>query len=92
MKVVKITAMWCSACVIMNKVWKKINDKYEIDTLELDYDLDDEEVSKYNVGKILPVFIFYEDDKEILRLTGEYKEDEMIKKISEVCELNEKNN
>ena len=66
MRVVKINAIWCSGCLVMNKIWKNITKKYEIETLNLDYDMDEEEVSKYNVGDILPVFIFYDDkDKEI---------------------------
>lgn len=84
MKVVKITAMWCSACLIMNKVWSKVKDNFDFEIEELDYDLDEEEVEKYNVGKVLPVFIFYDGDKEVLRLVGEYKEKDMINKINEV--------
>ena len=84
MKVVKITALWCSACLIMNKVWNNVKDNFDFDIEELDYDLDEEEVSKYDVGKVLPVFIFYEKGKEVLRLVGEYKEKEFIEKISEV--------
>ena len=30
MRVVKINALWCSACLAMNKVWKKIEDKYNV--------------------------------------------------------------
>lgn len=92
MRVVKINAIWCSGCLIMNKVWKNILNKYDIETVELDYDMDEEEVMKYNPGNILPVFIFFEGEKEILRIRGEIKEDEMIKKIKEVGELHEKDN
>lgn len=84
MKVVKITAMWCSACLIMNKVWSKVKNNFDFEVEELDYDLDEEEVEKYDVGKVLPVFIFYEGDKEVLRLVGEYKEEDMINRIKEV--------
>ena len=52
MKVVKINAIWCSGCLIMNKVWNNILKKYNIETIELDYDMDEEEVEKYNPGKI----------------------------------------
>lgn len=92
MRVVKINAIWCSGCLIMNKVWKNILNKYDIETVELDYDMDEEEVMKYNPGNILPVFIFFEGEKEILRIRGEIKENEMIKKIKEVGELHEKDN
>lgn len=92
MRVVKINAIWCSGCLIMNKVWKNILNKYDIETVELDYDIDEEEVMKYNPGNILPVFIFFEGEKEILRIKGEIKESEMIKKIKEVGDLHEKGN
>ena len=92
MRVVKINAIWCSGCLIMNKVWRNILNKYDIETLELDYDIDEEEVMKYNPGNILPVFIFFEGEKEILRITGEIKENEMVKKIKEVGDLHEKDN
>lgn len=92
MRVVKINAIWCSGCLIMNKVWNNILSKYDIETVELDYDIDEEEVMKYEPGNILPVFIFFEGDKEFLRITGEIKESEMINKILEVGDLHEKNN
>ena len=53
MRVVKINAIWCSGCLVMNKIWKNINKDNNINTLDLDYDMDEEEVSKYNVGDIL---------------------------------------
>ena len=92
MKIVKISAIWCGACLIMNKVWNKLKDNYEFEDIELDYDMDEEEVEKYNPGDILPVFIVFDKDKEILRLTGEFKYEEIVEKIKEVGELNEKNN
>ena len=41
------------------------------------------EVKKYNVGKILPVFIFFKDDKEVGRLNGEHKKEEFDKIIGD---------
>ena len=81
MRVVKINAVWCSGCLVMNKVWKKVNEKYLFDTIELDYDMDEEEVLKYNPGNILPVFIFFDGDRELFRIVGEVSESEMIEKI-----------
>ena len=81
MKVVKINAVWCSGCLVMNKVWKKVNEKFLFDTIELDYDMDEEEVLKYNPGNILPVFIFFDGDRELFRIVGEVSESEMIEKI-----------
>ncbi len=91
MKVVKINAIWCSGCLVMNKVWKNITSKYQFETVELDYDMDEEEVMKYNPGNILPVFIFFEEGKEILRVMGEVREEKLLEKIMEVGDLPEKN-
>lgn len=78
MKVVKITALWCSGCLIMNKVWNKVLEEENIETISLDIDMDEEEALKYNPGKILPVFIFYKDDVELQRVIGEKSFDEMM--------------
>ena len=86
MRVVKINALWCSACLVMNKVWKKMEDKYNFEVLQLDYDMDEEEVEKYNVGEVLPVFIFFDGDKEILRVTGEKSEKEFLELIKRLGE------
>ena len=66
MKVVKINAVWCSGCLVMNKIWNSILKSYSIETINLDYDLDEEKVLKYNPGDVLPVFIFYKNKKYIL--------------------------
>lgn len=84
MRVIKITAIWCSACLIMNKVWDNILKKYNIETTSLDYDMNEDEVGKYNLGDILPVFIFFKDDIEVKRICGEVKEEELVKIIKEL--------
>lgn len=72
MKIVKINAMWCSACISMQKIWKKISEEYpNIEIINYDYDMDEDIVKEYSVGDILPVAIFYRDGKEITRLIGE---------------------
>ncbi len=82
MKIVKISAIWCGACLIMNKVWNKLKNNYEFEAVELDYDMDEEEVKKYNVGDILPVFIIYSSSgEEVLRLTGEITYNDFAAKI-----------
>lgn len=68
----------------MNQVWMRILKKYDIETVELDLDMDMEEVEKYNPGNILPVFIFEKNNQEIKRVVGELKESEMIKIIEEL--------
>lgn len=86
MKVVKINAVWCSGCLVMNKIWKNILRKYDIETINLDYDINEDEVKEYNVGDILPVFIFYKDDNEVFRVIGEKSEAELVKIIEEIGE------
>lgn len=83
MKIIKIGAVWCPGCLVMSKIWNKILDKYDnMDIVSLDYDMDNEEVLKYNVGKILPVIIFVDkEDNELERLIGEQKEDKIIELI-----------
>ena len=85
MKIIKIGAIWCPGCLVMKKVWKKILDNYhDLDITELDYDMDQDEVSKYNPGKVLPVVIFLDkDNNELERLIGEQTEDILRKKIDE---------
>ena len=78
MKFIKINAVWCPACIVTNKVWKDIkNDFSDIEIEELDFDFDEDEVKKYNVGDILPVVIFMNDDKEVERLIGEKTREEI---------------
>lgn len=76
MKIIKISAIWCPGCLVMKKVWKNIlNDYPNLDIKELDYDMDSEEVAKYNTGSVLPVTIFLDDNNsELERLIGEQKE------------------
>ncbi len=90
MRVIKIGATWCSACLIMNKVWNNILKIYNIETLSLDYDIDYDEVQKYSPGDILPVFIFLDDEVEIKRIVGEISEKEFSQQVEKI--LNEKNN
>ena len=83
MKIIKIGAVWCPGCLIMKKVWNNIIKDYSnLEIINLDYDMDSEEVSKYNPGKVLPVVIFLDDnDQELERLIGEQKEETLREKI-----------
>ena len=83
MKIIKITSLGCPSCIIMNKIANQIKTEYpNIEFEELDYDFDD--IDKYNAGKILPVLIFFKNEKEIDRLRGEHKKEEFIKIIEEI--------
>ena len=78
MKFIKINAVWCPACIVTNKIWKDIKKDYsDIEIEELDFDFDEEEVEKYNVGEILPVVIFMNEGKEVERLIGEKTREEI---------------
>ena len=74
MKIIKINAMWCPGCLISKNIWNKIESIYpNHEYISLDYDLDEEEVSKYNVGDILPVVIIMDNVKEVKVLLSMYK-------------------
>lgn len=77
MKIIKISAIWCPGCLVMKKVWKNILNSYNnLDITELDYDINNEEIKKYNPGKVLPIVIFLDDNNnELTRLIGEQKEE-----------------
>jgi thiol-disulfide isomerase/thioredoxin len=80
MKIIKVTAMWCMSCLVMQKVWSDVFKSYkDIDILAYDFDEDYEMIKKFNIGKILPVLIVFVDGKEVLRIIGEKSKKEMIK-------------
>lgn len=85
MKVLKFSAVWCGSCLVMKPIWKEvINEIPNAEFIEYDYDLDEDEVLRYNVGDKLPVFILLnEDGKEIKRLIGEKKKEDIISFIKE---------
>ena len=88
MKLIKISALWCPACLIMNNRINKILNNYDIEVIDYDYDIDCEEIKKYNVGSILPVMIFIRDDIEVKRLVGEISEKKLVKELSDIYEKN----
>lgn len=75
MKFIKIDAIWCSSCLIMKSRLNSIIKDKDIDIVSLDYDTDD--IEKYNVGDILPVYIKLVDGKEQERLIGEHSKAEI---------------
>ena len=89
MKIIKIGALWCPACLITNKSLKKITEEYDnIEVISYDYDLDEDIVKKYNVGEVLPVLIFETEEKELGRLIGEKSYKEIKVKLDEVLQEN----
>ena len=82
MQVIKVNSITCTSCIIMDKIFNEINQTYNFDVINYDYDFDLEKIEKYNVGKILPVFIFLNEDKEIGRIIGEKSKDDFISQIN----------
>ena len=80
MKLVKISAMWCMSCIVMNNLLDNVLSKYKVlfDIEDLDYDVDFTLVSKYNVSSVLPVYILMDSSGEIDRLVGEVSESQLI--------------
>ena len=78
-KITVVSAVWCPSCLILKKNLKKLQEEYnDIEVKMLDYDFDDEEVEKLNVGDKLPVMIY--EDK---RLIGEKSYEEIISFLKE---------
>lgn len=85
MKVLKFGAIWCSGCIVMRPIFKALQEEISGFTVEnYDYDMDEEVVAKWDIGRILPVFIFVDDnDKEITRLIGEQKKEKLEELINQ---------
>lgn len=87
MKIIKVGAMWCPACIKMSKFWNKIKLDYSnIEFIDLDIDMDEEEVKELNIGNILPEIIVYDNDKEVKRIIGEKKEQEIKEELGGLLE------
>ena len=87
MEIMIISAVWCPSCLVMKKIYKQLESDFKDITFSyLDYDFDEEEISKYNVSNILPVVILKKDNMEIKRIIGEHNILEYEKVIKEVYE------
>ena len=81
-KLIRISAVWCPACLIMRPRMQEIEKRFpNFEHIEYDYDLDEEIISKYNVGDVLPVFILLDNDEEVTRLVGERSVEEIENKL-----------
>lgn len=85
MKILKFNAIWCPGCLVQRPIWNEVLKKQpELDIIEYDYDLNEEEVIKYDVGDKLPVIIMLDDqNNEIKRLVGEKKKEEILDFLKE---------
>ncbi len=92
LKIVRISAMWCPACIIMNKFWSNVEKEFSnIEFVTYDLDMDEDVVKEYTPGDILPVLIAFEDGKELKRTVGEKNLEGTMKFIEEVVEYGKEN-
>ena len=77
-KLIIVSAVWCSSCLILKKELKKLKEEYNFDYKMLDYDLEEDEILKYDIGDKLPVMIY--KDK---RLIGEKSYEEIVDFLKE---------
>lgn len=75
--IIRISAMWCSSCIIMKSRFNDVIKNYNIEVVDYDYDLDSDKIEEYNVGEILPVYIKIKDEKQVSRLIGEHSKEEL---------------
>lgn len=80
MKIIRISAIWCSSCIIMKSRFNDVIKDKDIEVISLDYDMDD--IGEYKVGDILPVYIKTENNIEIDRLIGEHSKEEIERFLS----------
>lgn len=79
MQIIKISSLGCTSCIIVNNILEKVLENYRVHIKEIDYDFDD---YSYEVGKILPVLIFADEDgNELSRLVGEVSYEQIENEI-----------
>lgn len=84
-KIVIVSAVWCHACLTMRKRNKALKDKYpDWQWVDYDLDLDDEIVEPLKIGKLIPVYIIYENNIEIKRIAGEMSQDALESELLHV--------
>lgn len=75
--IIRISAMWCSSCIIMKSRFNDVIKDYDIEVTDYDYDFDSDKIANYNIGEILPVYIKLKDGIEVDRLVGEHSKSEL---------------
>ena len=85
MKIRIFSVLWCPSCIIMRPRYDEIKLlNKEVEFEEFDFDEDKEYFDKYKIGDTLPVFILFDDEeKETVRLIGEYSKKNFRKKLGE---------
>jgi len=85
MKILKFGAEWCSGCIVMKPRWQEIEKENPwLETKYYDFDIDKDQIKKYEINDILPVFVFLDkNDNEIIRLDGEVDKSKLLEVINE---------
>ncbi|MBD3250738.1 MAG: thiol reductase thioredoxin [Candidatus Pacebacteria bacterium] len=85
MKVLKIGAEWCAACLTMGPRWAEIEQELPwLETEYVDADENEELLDEYQV-KDIPTFIFLsQDQKELERMSGLVEKDKLVAKVKEL--------
>jgi len=70
--------------IYKDEVLDILKDTFNIETKYYDFDINKDQIEKYKIDDILPVFIFLDkDNKEIIRLDGEVDKAKLIEIINE---------
>lgn len=80
-RLVRISAIWCSSCILTKRDWDEIKNDYAYE--EYDYDMDADKIVKYNIGNVLPVIIVYKDNEEVGRIVGEKSKEQILEVIGD---------
>lgn len=85
MKIVRLTALWCPACIVMHQMWQELEQLYpDIEFIKYDIDIDEEMADYYDNPTILPLIVFYRNEQELLKVNGEKNKKELIKIIEDL--------
>ena len=88
MEFIRISAIWCSSCIITYKDWNKLKLDYpNYEYSEYDYDMDVDIIEKYNIGNTIPVVIAVKDGVEVGRIIGEKNYNELSTWLKEVVNI-----
>jgi len=76
---IRISAIWCSSCIIMKNRYDEVLKPLGIKVTDYDFDDDQEQFEPLKIGSILPVVILYSDEVEVMRIIGEKSKKELLK-------------
>ncbi|MDD3127362.1 MAG: thioredoxin family protein [Candidatus Izemoplasmatales bacterium] len=83
MKIIRFSALWCMSCILMKSRWLQVLKTHpNLEVIDYDFDEHSKEVIKYQVGNILPVVIFVQNDIEVTRIIGE----KSLKELNKILE------